>query len=621
LNAENPEALLNRGLILLELKCPGEALGDFERALALQPERADIHVHRGDALMLLGRPREALASYDQALAHQPDRAEALCNRGYALSLLGRPGEALASYDRALALEPGRAAFLVNRGAVLLSLNRPQEALASFDRALAIQPDHVDAYLNRGGALVDLKRPEEAVQSCDLALALDPTNAQAYTNRGLALHLMGRHQEALASYDQALAYMPGHRMAHSNKIFLLDYIPDIGFAEQQEERRKFFQAQVQPALRTPTAHSNGRDPSRRLVLGYVSADFKRHSAASCFGPILRRHRKEAFKVVCYSGVLAEDDWTQGFRQAADEWRLTTGLSDGEMAAQIQADGVDILIDLSGHSRGNRLLVFARKPAPVQVTAWGHAGGTGLPMIDYQFTDPVIVPACARHLFAEECFDLPCCITFESPAFAPPVGELPALSRGFLTFGSLNRFNKVTPAALDLWAQVLSAVPGSRLLLKDSLFDLPGARAKILTAFTDRGISGDRVETRGFTSHRNHLAAFGDVDIVLDTFPQNGGITTWEALWMGVPVIAILGSHFASRISGAILHSLGLQDWVADDEAGYLALAVQKALDLESLARFREGSRARISACPSGNPDHYTRAVEAAYRAMWTRWASC
>ena len=492
------------------------------------------------------------------------------------------------------------------------------ALELIGKALQLNPRSAMAHMNMGIALWRLHRPEEALLHHQYSLILKPDHADAYMNRAIALHGLGRHEEAIANYDKCLSIEPGHALANSNKIFVLDYVPRYGFEEHQAERHRYYEAQAKRFEGEAHTYLNARDPERPLVLGYVSADFRRHSAASCFGPVLRRHDRERFKVVCYSGVLEEDDWTRNFQGGADLWRKTVNVSDEELAAQIRADAVDVLIDLSGHSEGNRLLVFARKPAPVQVTAWGGGGGTGLPMIDYLFTDPVHIPAWARPLFAEKAHDLPCNITFEAAEDAPEVSDLPALRQGFLTFGCLNRTMKITPAALDLWAQILEALPDAKLLLKDGLLDDFQAQERMRGGFTDRGIDPDRLLLRGRTSHREHLAAYGEVDIALDTFPHNGGITTWEALWMGVPVVTLPGNKPSSRISASILHALELDAWVAENEEGYLRLAVRQAANLDALQRFRQEIRARIAASPAGNPELYTRAVEAAYRSMWREW---
>ncbi len=613
----DPEALLSAGNALGDLGRPDAALARYEEAIARRPRFAHAHFNRGRVLQLLARKEEALRAYEQALALDPDRIDALINRATLLHQSLRHGEALESLARARTLQPDHTTALVNTGLILLDLGRAQEALEIFDRILAHHPDHREALVSRGASLLDLQRPDDALAHYG---RIEPRlqSAEALLNRGVALHQLGRHPEALASYDAALRIRPEFAVAHSNRIFLLDYLPDLDFAQHQAERAAYCRIQTRALPPPGQDHPNLRDPDRRLVVGYVSADFRHHSAAACFGPVLLRHDRNAFKVVCYSGVLAEDDWTRTFQERADLWRVTAALSDEDLAEQIRRDAVDILVDLSGHSKGNRLLVFARKPAPIQVTAWGHTGGTGLPAVDYQFTDPVMVPPEVRHLFAEASVDLPCSITFEAPPDTPEVTGPPVLSRGAITFGSLNRLNKTSPEALRLWARILRAVPGSRLLLKDVALDEAHTRDALLETLSGLGVDPDRVDLRGFSDRRSHLATYGEIDIAFDTFPQNGGITTWEALWMGVPVLALVRDRPACRLSAAILHAVGLDSWVARTEEGYVERAVGLAENPGELRRFRETARARIRASDVGNPQAYTRAVERAYRGMWSAW---
>jgi predicted O-linked N-acetylglucosamine transferase (SPINDLY family) len=611
------DALVNSAHLLCLCEREAEALACADQALALDPDQPEALLSRGAALLGLDRPLEALVSFERALTLEPGYVDAIMNKGIALYNLERHEEALACAEQALGLSPDHPGCLVSRGTALYRLQRPIEALASFDRALAQVPGNLEGLVNRGMALLELKRPSEALESFDRALALRPDHLDAWMNRGSVLHVLGRHREALDSFDHALSIRPDHAGSQSNKIFVQDFLPELSLENHQMERRRYWEAQA-ASIPPPAAHPNHRDPDRRLVLGYASADFKHHSAASCFGPVLRRHDRAGVRVVCYSGVRSEDEWTREFRQLADAWRPIAGMTDAAVAEQVRADAVDILIDLSGHTMGNRLLVFARKPAPVQVTAWGNGGGTGVPAVDYLFTDPVLIPDRVRPLFTETCFDLPCCITFEAPPATPDIRALPALTLGRVTFGCLNRFSKVSEAALEVWARILVRVPGSRLLVKDIMLEDPEVRRQILEALARLGIGPERVELRDATSRRDHLDTYNEVDIVLDTFPQNGGIATWEALWMGAPVVSMLGQNPASRISGAILHSLGLGGWVAEREADYEELAVRRAADLDTLAGFRAGIRATILASDAGNPERYTRAVERAYRTLWRRW---
>jgi predicted O-linked N-acetylglucosamine transferase (SPINDLY family) len=334
-----------------------------------------------------------------------------------------------------------------------------------------------------------------------------------------------------------------------------------------------------------------DPGRRIKVGYVSADFRSHSAALFFKPILLHHDKRSFEVTCYSCSNLEDDVTDRFRGAADHWRSVAQFSDEELDAQIRADRIDVLVDLSGHSAGHRLAVFARKPAPVAVSAGGT--GTGVPAIDYLFSDPVVCPTEVRHLFAETIVDLPCVITIESLPDALQPSDPPALAKGYVTFGVFNRATKISEAASSLWARILHAVPRSRLLLKHYGFDHAALRGRLIEKFAPHGIAAERISFLGSSSRDEHLAAFSAVDISLDPFPHNGGISTWESLQMGVPVVALLGQTIASRAAGAILASVGMTDWVAQSAEEYLAIAVKFASAPEHLQALRQ--RAAGAAC--------------------------
>jgi len=592
----------------------------YRGILGVDPHHVEARYRLGALRAAQGRVGEALELVTATLKAKPDHLPALSAQALLLAQSGRFEEALAPLDRALVLAPEAVELHNNRGNVLYKLHRFDDALASYDKALALRGDYSQALNNRGTTLSRLGRHAEAVATFDRALAIRPNDPEVLNNRGNALEFLGRHAEALVCYDRVLAIAPGYADARSCRIFLLDFIPALGFAEHQAERRQWYEAHGRALAAKIVPHVNAPDPSRRLVLGYVSADFKEHSASLSFLPQLRHHDHSQFEVVCYSGVRVADARTREFRSLADQWVEALELSDDALAARIRTDRIDILIDLSGHTHGHRLAVFAQKPAPVQVTAWGHATGTGLRTIDYLFSDTVSVPDEARPLFAETIYDLPCQITFEPACDAPAPTELPALGRGAVTFGCFNRFGKLSPQLMQLWAGVLTAVPGSRLLLKDGALDDPARQASARAALAAHGVGPERIELRGATPRREHLAALGEVDIALDPFPQNGGISTWEALWQGVPVVAKLGITAPGRLSGAILTAVGLTDWIATTDDGYARLAIEKAVDLAALATLRRGLRAMVEASAAGNPLRYTRAVEDAYRTIWRRWCA-
>lgn len=611
-------SLNSRGQVLWRLQRLDEALACYDAVLRIDPRHAAALNNRGNLLKTLGRLDEALASYDKALAIDPGNADIPYNRGNVLQDLRHFEAALACYDEALALRPAHVDALNNRGTVLKHLRRLDEALACYGQALSLAPRHVAALNNRGFVLRDLRRFDESTADYHAALSLQPDYMAALKNLGDALVDQRRPEDALTSYDRALAVDSSDIVAYSNKIIAADFVAGFDFAKQQRLRRGWAKLHADRFAGAIAPHANDRNPSRRIRLGYVSADFMRHSAAYIFGPVLRRHDHAAFEVVCYSGVVVEDEMTQTFRQTADLWRSVGHLSDEALAAQIRADGIDILVDLSGHSAGHRLLAFARKPAPIQVAAWGQASGTGLTAMDYLFSDAVTIPAPVRPLFAETVVDLPCVISFEMPVDAPAIGESPSGSRGFVTFGCLNRFSKVSPAVLGLWARILNAVPRSRLLLKDTAFEDESMRRMARTTLAASGIDDDRLELRGRSSHKDHLATYNDIDIAFDPFPHNGGASTWEALRMGCPVVARLGDHAAGRQSAAILSSVGLGDWVAESNEAYLDLAALKAADIAGLTALRHRIPTLLAASPAGDLDIYTRHAETAYRRMWEKW---
>jgi len=609
-------ALSNHGIVLHELKRYDAALARYDRAIALKPDYAEAYSNRATTLTELERFAEAVASCDKAIALKPDYPEAHSNRGNALYQLRRFDEALASCDKAIALRPGYADALSNRGNALTELGRFDEALVSYDRALALKPALAGAWVGRGNVFLNLNRYGEAFTAFQQALAIKPDLLKALAQLAHYYERHGRMDEAIACYDRVLAVKPNFPEVISNKIFALDLVPQAGFAEHQEARRDWWRKiGAKIAAQSPPRHANDRDPARRIVLGYVSADFRRHSASTTFWPVLANHDKARFEVICYSCSTVRDDITRDFERVADRWIEASQLSDEILAERVRVDKVDILIDLSGHSGGNRLGVFARKPAPVQVTAWGHATGTGLPTIDYLFSDPVTIPEEMRPFYVEKIYDLPCVIMSALPPIELPRGEPPILTNGHVTFGVFNRITKISDDALAVWARVLHGVPDARLLMKDGAYDEPALHELMRQRFCAHGIAGERIDFLGSSPREQHLAAFGKTDIALDPFPQNGGVSTWEALHMGVPVVAKLGNTAPSRLSGAILTSIGMDDWVASTADDYVARAVRFATQPDRLATLRRELPARIAACPSGNGALYARAVERGYRTMW------
>jgi predicted O-linked N-acetylglucosamine transferase (SPINDLY family) len=481
--------------------------------------------------------------------------------------------------------------------------------------LSIDPKLPEAWLGRANLLLLSSWASEALVACQTALAIKPDSAQGLILTGQCHLAQGDAEAAVSWFDRALAIKPDDEVALSNRIYTLDFSEEADFARHQAARSEWWRRiGSKISAQHPPQHDNDCDPARRIVLGYVSAEFRQRSAAYAFRPVLENHDKTRFEVICYSGTPTEDAVTDSFRQVADRWRNVLQWSDDELVDCIRADKVDILIDLSGHSDGNRLRTFARKPAPIQLTAWGHATGTGLPTIDYLFSDPVSIPEEVRHLYAEQLHDLPCAIIIEPPGAEMRCSEPAVTSNGYLTYGVFNRVSKFSDAAVGLWARILQSDVTSRLLIKDRANDDAGIQRMLLERFGLHGIAPDRVCLLGSTSREEHLACYRQVDVCLDPFPNGGGVSTWEALHMGVPVVAKLGNGMAERVAGAILSAIGMPDWVAADDDQYVEIALRPTP--ERLGQIRRELPDLIDRRCS--PAAYTAAVEEAYGTMWKKY---
>jgi predicted O-linked N-acetylglucosamine transferase (SPINDLY family) len=548
----------------------------------------------------------------------PGDAELLGILGMVLRELKRYEEAVQYLSASIALKPRSLGALNDLGIALVSLDRYEEAEKSFRRALEIDPNFYNALNNLANVLTHTGRYEEALQSQQRAMSAGPATPQAHSSLGGTLTALGRYREAIGQFEAALALDPRYVEAHSHLIFTRDFMPETGFKEHADECKAWYERHAHSLAKRIAPHRNARDPEKKLRVGYVSADFKHHSAATVFAPVIRNHDPSGFEVFLYSGVTGEDATTEAFRRGA-QWRRIVELSDQEVSDLVRSDGIDILVDLSAFSAGNRLLVFARKPAPIQVSAWGYAVSTGLPTIDYHFSDPVAVPLEARQYYTETIVDLPCCVSFDPPPHAPEVAPAPSPVAGHVTFGCLNRLSKMSARSVELWSRVLLQVPGSRLLLKDVRLGDETERKRVCDTYAATGVDPQRLVLMPRTFHAEHLAAYGQVDVVLDPTPHTGGVSSFESLWMGVPIVTLLGDSFPARISGAILSVLGLPEWIARTDEEYVDIAVHLARDVDARAALRPALRQRLR--DSGLCDErYCRAVERAYREMWVKYCA-
>ena len=618
LNPNFPTALTNLGNVLMNLQRYELAVDAHDQAIRIKPDYADAYSNRGMALLLLERISEADESFDRALALQPRHLAALVGKAMVSRRLRHLDAALHALDAAFAINPHVPEALVHRGQVKLALAEFDKAEADFDAALAIDPTLESAWESKANCGLLTNRIAQAVHACHKILEKNPESATAIGFLGSCHAKQGDLATALQLFDRALMLKPDFDDVMLQKIFRMDFLEGADFAAHQAVRREWWD-RIGSKFQRRELKRSSHDPEKRIIVGYVSSDFKHHSAALVFMPVLRHHDHRQFEIIAYSCLPVQDSMTDQCRALVDVWVDASRLSDDELADRILSDQVDILVDLSGHSAGNRLAVFARKPAPIQVSAYGSVTGTGLPTMDYLLADPVFVPQAVRHLFAEQIYDLPCAITMDAAPDVKPT-ELPMLRNGFVTFGVFNRAEKISDAALSVWSTILQQIPGSRIIVKDNALGDSHLRDALVGRFVAHGVTADRVTCLGSTSRLQHLAEFANIDISLDPFPQNGGASTWESLQMGVPVVSKLGLSASSRAGGAIVKAVGLDDWVAEDDSGYIAIARKYAGRTVELQALRAELPARVAGSDAGNHEFYTRRVEDGYRQFWRRYCA-
>ena len=561
-------------------------MSSWKNALAIDSNLADVHNNLGIALKTLGQHKEAIASWRRALEIRPDFAVVHHNLGNALQSVGHHEAALSSYRRALEITPGLAETQNNLGTSLYAIGDIEEAEDSFRRALAIAPEF----------------------------------AAAHCNLGLSLQALGQVDEALAECRRALAINPDDDVAYTNLLFCLNQSEAVDVQELFAEHCRFGEQFEAPLRASWPKHINSRDPERCLQIGFVSGDLRKHPVATYFEPVLSHLGGcRQLELHAYSNSVVEDSVTEQLKGNLKHWHPIAGYSHSALAEKIRADGIDILIDISGHTALNRLLTFARKPAPVQATWIGYPSTTGLHAMDYYLSDRFLLPLERfDDQFTEKIVYLPAFTSFLPNQDAPPVNALPALSNGYLTFGSFNRPSKLSRSVIALWSQLLRRLPDSRVLLGGMPDDKTSDR--LIAWFAQEGIVRERLSFSLRCSMSAYLGLHHAVDICLDSFPYTGGATTFHALWMGVPTLTFAGSTVPGRSGAGILGHLGLDGFVADDPAAFVEKGLKNAQEVATLASLRLHLRERFAQSALGHPELVAAGLERALRTMWQRWCA-
>ena len=596
------------------------AAAAYREAIALDPDFADADVALGCVLEDLGQLDAAVTSYRRALKSNPNYCEVHSNLGHALRTLGQVDDAIEHYRRALQIRPDFAEAHNSLGSALFELGRLDDALTSYRRALEINPDFAEAHNNLGSTLRESGQVVAAAASYRRALEINPNSAEAHNNLGYALQDLGQSDEAVASYRRALAIKPDFADAHSSLLFCLSHDGSIGSEALFAEHLRFGEQFEAPHRASWPRHRNARDGERCLQVGFVSGDLRDHAVAYFFEPILGHLATyPGLSLHAYYNHPTEGSITPRLRAHFQHWYRVAGLSDAALAQKIAADGIDILIDLSGHTGENRLLCFARKPAPVQASWMGYPGTTGLSAMDYYLADRYFLPPGKfDSQFTEKLVYLPASAPFLPDRRAPPVNALPALANGYLTFGSFNRLSKVTPSAVALWSKLLQALPETRMVIGGMPRD--GQSSMLVDWFARGGVARERLSFYPRCDVPAYLALHHKVDICLDTFPYTGGTTTNHALWMGVPTLTVAGTTVAGRQGAAILGHVGMDDFIAADADDFCRKGRYWAGNPVALSAVRSGLRARCEQSPVRDPEVITAGIDQALRIMWRRWCA-
>jgi len=593
----------------------------FRQAIELGAGNALVHSNLGSNYKDQGKWVEAVACYRKAISLDPQYLGAYVNLGELLRHHGELDAAAEIYRQALSIDPDLVKIQSGLASTLHDMRNYHEAATIFKKIAANHPDFPGVHNDLGVALMNIGNFGEAIASFKTAIVKTPNFAFAHNNLGGALMAQNELDAGIVCFRKALQIDPNYSRVHSNILLTMNYLSGATQEQIYEEALRYDAQHAKGLLQFQPSFHNSKEKDRVLRIGYVSPDFRSHSVAHFTRALLGAHSRDRVEVFCYANVMKQDQITADFEMQADHWLSIVGLKNEDVADRIRSDQIDILIDLSGHTGNSRLLVFAYKPAPIQVSWLGYPNTTGIACVDYRLTDSVADPqGAADRLHTEKLIRLPqgfLCYQEDDPN--PAVSAPPCLERGYVTFGSFNHLPKITSDVVGVWSTILKLIPNSRLVLKSGPLLDENISVKCRNMFVDRGISRDRLDLfGGQPSREEHLGMYSRIDIGLDPFPYNGTTTTCEALWMGVPVICLRGDRHAARVGASIMHHAGLPELVADSRDEYIDLARTFAGDMQRLAKLRNTLRRKMRESVLMDLPLFTETLESAYRKMWIAW---
>lgn len=610
----------NLGIILENQTKYSEAIACFQQAIRLEPNNSQIHLNLGNIFNKQEKYDEAILCYQRVVQLNPNYPEVYNNLGTLLFKQNKIEQALNYYNKALSLKNDFVDVYNNLGMLFEEQNRFQDALIHYQRAIELNPDLAETYTNIAHLLYHDNQYFTAINYLHHSLKLKSHSITTYNLLAEVLCIIGSVSESLEYIRKSLLLKTNQPKIHNNLIFVLNSSIEQNRATLFAELQRFNEQHAKPLVIHIKSHNNLPNPNKKLKIGYVSSDFRRHSVAYFAESILKNHDHTQFEVFCYHNHETSDDFTRRFQSYADHWCDCNSLSDEELAEQIRQDGIDILIDLNGHTAGNRLLVFARKPAPIQATYVGFPNSTGLTTIDYHITDSYFDPiGIGEQYHSEQLLRMSNSYHCYTPnEDSPEFVELPAINNGYVTFCSFNKFEKISPVNIKLWIQLLKMIPTAKFMVKNHALENLELQEKFLQSFTQQGIEAHRLILGSEPNTLATLHAYNQADITLDTYPYNGCTTTCQSLWMGVPVVSLVGETHVARAGLSLLTAADFPEFIAYNEQQYIDIAVNLANNVERLQHIRQTMREKLRTSPLMDHQGFTEELENHYHQIWQRW---
>ena len=555
---------------------------------------------------------------NKASETDPDNVDAHNNLGNVLKELGEYQKSKNCFQKAIQIQPNFALAHNNLGAVLQELGEYQKAALSYQKAIQIQPNFAEAHSNLGAALKELGERQKAISCYQEAIKIQPDNAEAHYNLGIVFKELGEHQKAITCNEKAINLKPGHVRAYSNMLLTSLHLEKVD-PKYYLTKTKEFRFSLKPVSDDLLLKYQFDGRPKKLKIGFVSGDFKQHPVGYFLLDTLKHIKNKNLELIAYSNFKKKDSLSVELKSHFTNWCEITDQNDEKVVNQIRKDGIHILFDLSGHSAKNRLPMFINKPAPIQVTWAGYPGSTGIPEIDYLIGDSFVTPSNERNHFTEKIFLLPnIWVCFTVPDIEIKLGQLPAIKNEHITFGCFNNLSKINNEVISLWSKILKSIPKSKIFLKTMELNDAYLKKKIINNFKKNNINSDSIILEGFSPRNELFASYNRVDIALDPFPYSGGVTSFEAIWMGVPVLTKKGSKFVSNTTASINHNSGMSDWIANDENEYVTKAIEYSRNLERLSEIKRNLRQTAVESPLFNSTLFAKQLNNAFWEMWNNF---